>query len=111
MTKFSIGWLGAGTCFSDPTGTIRKLLVRADDPRCDHFEAISARTIAHRMICENVRRGAVRFEDVFEHDETKPSKLSRRVLLHTVISCGLQRGVVDFGDFLDLMPADMFDRH
>jgi hypothetical protein len=103
MTELSLGRLGAGTCFRDPTSTIRKLLARAGDPRCDHFEAISARTIAYRLICENVRRGAVRFEDVFEYDQTKPSKPSRRVLLP------LQRGVVDFGDFLDLMPVDMFD--
>jgi hypothetical protein len=102
MTKLSLGRLGAGTCFRDPTSTIRKLLARAGDPRCDHFEAISARTIAHRLICENVRRGAVRFEDIFEYDQTKPSKPSRGVLLPTVISSGLQ--VVDFGDFLDLMP-------
>jgi hypothetical protein len=111
MTKLSLslGRLGAGTCFRDPTSTIRKLLARAGDPRSDHFEAISARTIAYRLICENVNRGAVRFEDLFEYDQTKPSKRSRRVLLPTVISSGLQRGVVDFGDFLDLMPAGMFD--
>ena len=103
MTELSLGPLGVGTCFRDPTRTIRKLLARADHPRCDHFEAISAKTIAHRLICENVRRGTVRFEDVFE------SKPPRRLRLPTVISSGLQRGVVDFGDFLDLMPADMFD--
>jgi hypothetical protein len=108
MTKLSLGRLGGGTCFRDPTSTIRKLLARAGNPRCDHFEAISARTIARRLICENVRTGAVRFEDVFEYDQTKPS---RRELLPTVISSGLQRDVVDFGDFLDLMPADMFDQH
>jgi len=111
MTTLSLGLLGAGTCFRDPTSTIKKLLARAGDPRCDHFEAISARTIAYRWICENVRRGVVQVEDVFEYDRTKASKPSRRVLLPTVISSGLQRSVVDFGDFLDLMPADMLDRH
>ena len=104
--KLSLGRLGAGTCFRDPTSTIRKLLARADYPHCDHFEAISARTIAHRLICENVRSGAVRFEDVY--DQTKPSK-PLRVILPTVISSGLQCGVVDFGHFLDLVPADMLD--
>jgi hypothetical protein len=103
MTVLSLGLLGAGTCFRDPTRTIRKLLARAGDPRCDHFEAISARTLACRLICENVRKGAVRFEDVFEYDQTKPSKPSRCVLLP------LQRRVVDFGNFLDLMPGDLYD--
>ena len=106
MTKLSLGRLGGCTCFRDPTSTIRKLLARAGDPRCDHFEAISARTIAYRLICENVRRGALRFEDVFEYDQTKPTRLS-----DTVIPSGLRPDVVDFGDFLDVMPADMFDRH
>jgi hypothetical protein len=32
-----------------------------------------------------------------------------RVIAYNLISDGLQRGVVDFGDFLDLMPADVFD--
>jgi hypothetical protein len=53
---------------------IRKLLVVANDPRSNTFEATSARTIAYTLLCN-----------------------------------GIRRGVVDFGDFLDLMPADMFD--
>jgi hypothetical protein len=32
-----------------------------------------------------------------------------RTVAYRLISSGLQRGVVDFGDFLDLMPAGIFD--
>jgi hypothetical protein len=75
MVKASIGRLSTDTTNTfEEVQRIRKLLVRANLPTANIFEAVAARTIAYRLI-----------------------------------SSGVQRGVVDFGDFLDLLPSDAFD--
>jgi hypothetical protein len=44
------------------------------------------------------------------HSSTPNEATTARAIAYHLISDGMRRGVVDFGDFLDLLPADMYQR-
>jgi hypothetical protein len=43
------------------------------------------------------------------HCHTTNEATTARVIAYRLINDGIRRGVVDFGDFLDLLPRDFFD--